>query len=302
MTTPFLKCVTIERIVADTLQLVNIPSPTGDSREAANYYAQLLTESGCRVDRYEFLPNNPTLVAVYEGELLGKTILFTGHLDTIPLAHGPARIENGRVYGRGANDMKGSLACIVEVIRAIRDSKARLKGRLMIVANSLHESPGGRGEDLYALVENVNLQADAAVVMEGATRDCTIAQFGSATFDIVERRTGEPSHQLYTPEGTPHPISVLSEIIRQLEARNELLRLEPIEDIGNASYFIGVVQSGKFYNQHPKTAELSGVRRYGGDGVRRRRTRTSRTAGRHRIAISGGYPAQASEGARWLSD
>jgi succinyl-diaminopimelate desuccinylase len=108
----------------------------------------------------------------------------------------------------------------------------------------------------------MKLHADAAVVMEGATYDCTVAQFGSATFEITIERDGEPSHQLYTPPGTPHPIIVASEVIRRLCDLNKRLETEYVEDIGYASYFIGSVNSGQFYNQHPNKAVLIGVRRY----------------------------------------
>lgn len=254
--------VSAERIAADTLELAGVASPTGDTREMAEKYEDLLRSVGCHVERYEFVPNNPTLVAVYGGGQ-GKTLLFNGHMDTVPLAHEPACIIEGRVYGRGACDMKGSLACIAETIRVLRDSGTALPGKIVIVANSLHESPGGHGEDLIALTENVDLHADAAVVMEGASSDCTIAQFGSATFEITVRREGEPSHQLYSAPGTPHPVTAAAAVIESLNGLNRLLEQHVVEDIGYASYFIGSVHSGQFYNQLPNKAELVGVRRYG---------------------------------------
>jgi acetylornithine deacetylase/succinyl-diaminopimelate desuccinylase-like protein len=158
--------------------------------------------------------------------------------------------------------MKGSLACVLEVLRCLRETGVKLPGRLLIVANSLHESPGGRGEDLYALLERVPIKTDAVVVMEGATTDCTIAQLGSATFEIVIEREGEPCHQLYAPPNTPHPITVASEVVALLNRWNLELKNDWIEDIGYASYFLGSVHSGQFYNQLPNRAVLEGVRRY----------------------------------------
>lgn len=282
--------VSANRLASDTLQLVNIPSPTGDTRQIAASYEALLQSVGCTVKRYEFVPNNPTLVATYGDDRLGKTIVFNGHMDTIPLPHEEACIKDGRIYGRGACDMKGSLACIAEVIRVLSGSGEILAGKLIIVVNSLHESPGGRGEDLIALTENVPLQADAAVVMEGATYDCTVAQFGSATFEITIAREGESSHQLYTPPGTPHPITVTAEVIRTLNRLNERLESEYIEDIGYASYFIGSVHSGQFYNQHPNKAEIIGVRRYGPqtkfeDVQKELQSELERIAVQHRVVI-----------------
>ncbi|RAV08186.1 M20/M25/M40 family metallo-hydrolase [Paenibacillus contaminans] len=98
--------------------------------------------------------------------------------------------------------------------------------------------------------------------MEGATTDCTIAQLGSATFEIVIEREGEPCHQLYAPQNTPHPITVASEVVALLNRWNLELKNDWIEDIGYASYFLGSVHSGQFYNQLPNRSVLVGVRRY----------------------------------------
>ncbi|BBI32869.1 M20 family metallopeptidase [Cohnella abietis] len=291
MSSVLLNDVRSERLVQDTLQLVSIPSPTGDTREVASLYERLLQEVGCKVERFELIKNNPTLVATYGGELPGKTIIFNGHMDTVTLAHEPASLRDGRIYGRGACDMKGSLACILEVLRVLRDNEVKLHGRIIIIANSLHESPGGRGEDLIALAERLKLKADIAIVMEGATTECTVAQFGSATFQITISREGEPSHQLYTPPHTAHPIHVASEIIQLLQSLNIELEKDYVEDIGYASYFIGSVHSGQFYNQHPKKAEIVGVRRYSpqttfAEVEKEFRTNLDRIANEHGVEIT----------------
>lgn len=265
-----------EHVVRDTLELVRIPSATGNTKAMADRYGEMLRQAGCELTRYEFYPGNPTLVAAYETPAYAeaaasgrhaeraKTVLFSGHMDVVPLEHdGPAKIESGRVYGRGTCDMKGSLASILEVVRVVREHGSHLPVKLLVVASSLHESPGGRGEDLIALTERVPLEADAGIVMETATKECTVAQLGSATFRIEVRREGETSHQLYTPAGTPHPMTAAAEIVLALDAKNKELERVYFDDIGCGSYFIGSVQSGKFYNQFPTTAELVGVRRYG---------------------------------------
>jgi acetylornithine deacetylase/succinyl-diaminopimelate desuccinylase-like protein len=259
-----LKSVQADRIVKDTYDLVMIPSPTGNTMNVAKRYQEMLSEAGFQVKRYDFIPDNPTLVATFGDESIGNTLLFSGHMDVIPVENEAPAIRDKKIYGRGTCDMKGSLACIIEAMRVIKETGSQLKGRIMVVANSLHESPGGRGEDLYFMAEKLREEKiDAAVVMEGATYDCTIAQFGSATFLITISREGEPSHQLYTPPGTPHPISIASEVVSELDRLNAGLEKEWIEDIGYESYFVGRVTSGQFFNQLPSKAVLEGVRRYG---------------------------------------
>lgn len=258
--------INIDRLTEDTLKLVNIESVTGNTVEMADCYERMLEQAGCVVERHEFIANNPTLVARYGyGNNDGKKLVFNGHMDVIPLKHESPCLKDGRIYGRGSCDMKGSLAAILEVLRVIGESKSQVDGEIIVIASSLHESPGGRGEDLNALAKESIVDADAAIVMEGATYDCTIAQLGSATYKITVERDGEPSHQLYTKEDTPHPISIAAEIVNALEVRNKELKKEIIEDIGYASYFTGNMKSGEFYNQMPKRAYLEGVRRYGPD-------------------------------------
>ncbi|CDQ38680.1 M20 family metallopeptidase [Virgibacillus salexigens] len=257
----------IELVINNLLNLVRIQDHAGDTREIAALYEQLLTEVGFNVETYEFIPNNPTLIGRFQGNTNpdGKKLIFNGHMDVIPLDHRAPFVKDGKVYGRGTCDMKGSLACILEAARMLHASRDAINGEWIVIANSMHESPGGRGEDLYALAEKIDLKADAAIVMEGATSDCTIAQMGSATFHIVVEREGDPSHQLFTPIETPHPIHVMADVIHALELENKYLNQQAIEDIGYASYFIGHIQSGSFYNQMPKYASVEGVRRYGPD-------------------------------------
>ena len=93
-----------------TLKLCQIRSPIGEEAEIAAYVAQ--ETSGQRIGN-----------AVVCGEVTGArpAVLLAGHLDTVPLQPGdfPARRENGRVHGRGASDMKGALAVMIELWNAI---------------------------------------------------------------------------------------------------------------------------------------------------------------------------------------
>ncbi|MBY7142831.1 M20 family metallopeptidase [Virgibacillus sp. NKC19-3] len=257
--------VDLDKVINNTLELVNVQDTAGDTVEVASLYEKLLKQAGFIVEKYEFIPDNPTLIGRYQEKTNpeGKTLLFNGHMDVITLDHTPPYVEDGKIYGRGTCDMKGSLASILEVVRVLELSKSVVNGEIIVIANSMHESPGGRGEDLIALTKNLELQADAAVVMEGATYDCTVAQLGSATFNVTIERDGQPSHQLYTPDRTPHPITVLADVVEALDQENDNLRKLKIEDIGYGSYFIGQVQSGAFYNQMPNQSFLEGVRRYG---------------------------------------
>ena len=99
---------TAEELARRTLSLCQIRSPIGSEGEIADYVAREI--SGERIGN-----------AVVAGRVSGErpAVILAGHLDTVPLQEGdfPARRSNGRVFGRGASDMKGALAVMIELWR-----------------------------------------------------------------------------------------------------------------------------------------------------------------------------------------
>ncbi|MFN2547678.1 MAG: succinyl-diaminopimelate desuccinylase [Myxococcales bacterium] len=93
-------------LAARTLQLCEIKSPVGDEGSIAAYVQDAV--------RGERIGN-----AVVAGRVnpAKPAVILAGHLDTVPLQEGdfPARRESGRIYGRGASDMKGALAVMIEL-------------------------------------------------------------------------------------------------------------------------------------------------------------------------------------------
>ena len=154
----------IEHVDADrlrdlTLELVSIESPTGDTAEVARRYAQRLAEIGMEVEVLdEVFPATPIVIGRLRGGEPGPTVVLNGHLDTVPIPHEPPRVEDGLVYGRGSADMKGALACAAETARIVKAS-GPFPGELVVLATGLHESPGGRGEDLAWLLQRARLHA-----------------------------------------------------------------------------------------------------------------------------------------------
>ncbi|NNF65416.1 MAG: M20/M25/M40 family metallo-hydrolase, partial [Acidimicrobiia bacterium] len=134
-----------ERVRKMTQDLISIPSvnPFGQKadaglreQEVGLRYAELLTEVGCEVVVDEVTPGRPNVIGVLKGSRPGPTLLLTGHLDTVGVTDYDdpftARIEDGRLYGRGSCDMKAALAAFVEVARVIDEHDADFAGELMI--------------------------------------------------------------------------------------------------------------------------------------------------------------------------
>jgi len=251
-----------DRLAALTLELVEVPSPTGDTAAAARLYASWLEEAGLEVAlRDEAFPATPTVVGVLRGDRPGPRIALCAHLDTVPISHdGPARIEGDRIYGRGSADMKGACVCALEAARLMAGRS--FAGELVLIGIGLHEAPGGRGEDLTWLLGDGGFTADMGVVCEMSGHDVAVAHMGQATAEITITRPGMPTHELQTPRGTPHPLVAAAKVVDAVTARG--LELAAVEHpwVGAETYFVGEVHGGDFYNRWPATCRIVGTRRW----------------------------------------
>ena len=251
-----------DRLRALTLELVEVSSPTGDTAEVAGVYAQRLREIGMEVELLaDEFPATPTVVARLVGGEPGPRIVLNGHLDTVPIPHEPARADAVTVHGRGAADMKGALACAAEAAR-IAAAARPFPGEVAIVAIGLHEAPDGRGEDLIHLLRTGLFTADLGIVCELGASTLPIAHMGSATFEIEVTRPGMPTHELQTPEGTPHPLLAAARVVAAIEARTAELAPTEHELVGAETYFVGEVHGGDFYNRFATSCRIVGTRRW----------------------------------------
>jgi len=244
-----------------TLELVELPSPTGDTAKAARLYARRLEEVGMQVELLDDFPATPTVVAVLPGGEPGPRVVLNGHLDTVPIAHEPPRVDGDVVYGRGAADMKGALACAAETARTAAASRP-FPGELAIVAIGLHEAPTGRGEDLVHLLRERGFRADYGIVCELGGDTLPVAHMGSATFEIEVTRPGISTHELQTPVGTPHPLLAAARVLAAFEGRMRELAAVEHPWVGAETYFVGEVHGGDFYNRFPTSCRLVGTRRW----------------------------------------
>lgn len=152
----------------------------------------------------------------------GRDLLLNGHIDVVPVGDETAwttspwdpAVRDGRVYGRGAVDMKGGLACTLFAAKAIRDAGVRLRGRLT-VASVIGEEDGGTGTLATILRGHT---ADGAVVAEPTALAVVPAQAGSLMFRLVVH--GLSAHGCVREEGVNaiEKFLPLFTALRQLEA------------------------------------------------------------------------------------
>jgi len=256
-----------QKIADLTLELVKIPSPTGHELEAARFYASQLEKIGLEVRLDHVEANRPNVIATLRGKGGGKNLILAGHLDTIPQEKCvPPRSEQGRVYGRGACDMKGSLAAMVETARALAASKAQLRGDVILIGWVGHEAPTGRGLGPKAVAKSIRegeIKAAGAVITEGPLDSVGIAQGGMAIFTITTSSPKGTVHTATVPLRS-NPILWIAEAVREILAFDEELNSKPWNPLipQRPSAQLGIVSGGDFYNRLPAECRLTGTVRW----------------------------------------
>lgn len=157
------------------------PDSAGE-KDIAEFCADWLASRGFTVERLESVPGRPSIVGVLKGSGGGRSLMLNGHLDTVGVTtyrDDPfvARVDDGKVFGRGAFDMKGGLAAIL--IAAERASAWPLGGDL-IVSLVADEEFGSLGT---AEVLS-RYRADAAIIAEPSGLELTLAHRGFAWFSV----------------------------------------------------------------------------------------------------------------------
>lgn len=236
-----LRLIDKERLARLTIDLVNIPSPTGREKEVAEFYADKMRELGLKVTLQEVEANRPNAVGVLKGSGGGPTLMLNAHFDTsfsptdppevldaispvYPKAPPWAYREGDWVYGMGAYNMKCALAAYLEVARALQESGVELKGDLMIagVVGEIEKTQvdrykgaqyRGYGYGTAYLVTHGGV-ADMAIIGEPTGLKLMTEHFGSVWAKISLK--GVLRHTAHAA-GVPNVILQLNRVISELE-------------------------------------------------------------------------------------
>lgn len=193
-----------------TLQeLVRIPSVVGHEGPAQEFVARLFSEAGLRVERFEADFNKvkehpeycgwkeepgayakrPNVIGIWDGEAGARSLILNGHIDTVspePLSewtHDPfaAEIVDGRMYGRGANDMKAGLVVGLYALKAIKECGIKPRGTVQL-QSVIEEEAGGGGGTLACFLQGYT--ADAFIALEPTRQHVRIANAGILYFKV----------------------------------------------------------------------------------------------------------------------
>lgn len=179
--------------------LIGFPtlSPPGRNTGAAqDFVGEYLQAMGFAVDRFDVYPGDPDVVGVLRGAGGGPSLLINGHIDVAEVepveswSSDPfvARVADGRLYGRGAADMKGPVAAALFAARVLRDLGVDLQGDLMF-QSVIGEEQGEAGT--LTCVER-GYTADFAIVPEPT--DLQIAGQGGVITGWITIQSPETLH------------------------------------------------------------------------------------------------------------
>jgi acetylornithine deacetylase len=246
-----------ELVSIDSVNPSLVPGAAGEAA-VARALADALRSGGLRVEIQEVAPGRPNVIGTLEGRAPGRSLMLCGHIDTVGVA-GMTRpfdpVErDGRVYGRGSQDMKSGIAAMIGAAKIVADTGGLEAGSLVIacVVDEEHASAGAE-----ALV--TRHRADAAVVTEPTELAVAVAHKG---FEWVEVETeGRAAHGSRPRDGRD-AILRMGRVLSELEALDRSLqsgRAHPL--LGTASLHASLIEGGRELSSYPDRCSLQIERR-----------------------------------------
>ena len=233
------------------------PRARGEA-DVARRIAGELESIGLHVEIVDAAPGRPNVVGVLDGRARGRSLMFCGHTDTVGVSgmRQPftPEIRDGRLYGRGAQDMKGGVAAMIGAVRRIVESGGLAQGRVIVAAvvDEEHASIGAE-----ALV--TKWRADAGVVTEPTGLDVAVAHKG---FQWIALEThGRAAHGSRPRDGRD-AILRMGRVLSRLELLDRRLQQGPSHPLlGSASLHASLIEGGHELSSYPARAALQYERR-----------------------------------------
>ena len=244
-------------VAIDSVNPTLVPGAAGEAA-IARRLVQEFEAIGAAVAIQDVAPGRPNVVATLDGRRPGRSLMLCGHIDTVGVAgmttpFSPVE-RDGRLYGRGAQDMKSGVAAMVDALRVVAGSGGLDAGRV-VVACVVDEEHSSIGAD--ALV--TRWRADAGVVTEPTDLDIAVAHKG---FGWVEIETiGRAAHGSRPADGVD-AIVHMGRVLSGLEALDRALQSGRRDArLGAASLHASTISGGRELSSYPDGCTLQVERR-----------------------------------------
>ncbi|MDQ3622228.1 MAG: M20 family metallopeptidase [Verrucomicrobiota bacterium] len=245
--------------------LIRIPSvnPQGDpgtgevgEKRIAEWLAEYLESLGASVELREVLPGRPNVVARFPGGHPGKPrLLLAPHTDTVSVAGMTiepfaGELRDGRVWGRGASDTKGSMAAMLWALHTLRD-RLPASSHEVWFAGLMSEEAIQHGSKALAREERF----DFVIAGEPTGLDVVYTHKGSAFLQLRTRgRSGHGARPELGENAILKMLDVLDLIRRELSAEFATLH-DPV--LGSPTINLGTIAGGSNTNIIPEACEAT---------------------------------------------
>lgn len=251
-----------DRLIRHTTDLIRGrgENPGGTEAETVRRLGALCAQIGAEVTVQEWAPGRANLLATL-GPADGPALLFLGHSDVVPAGHGwsadpfEPRIDEHHIIGRGATDMKGGLAAVLEAMGAVHRVAPELRLELLCTADE-EDRAQGVAAWLAAATPRDYL---GCVVAEPTDLDIVIGCRGAS--NLIVEVTGASAHA-GRPEDGASSLSAAARIIGLVDRLHLEERSRPQDDVlGSASWNVGTVEGGTGTSMVPRSTVLTIDRR-----------------------------------------
>lgn len=261
---------TIKPLTADERQelvtllcsLIQHPSenPPGNENAVAHFIADILHQEGIDTELQEVVPGRPNVIARIKGQRPGKRVILNGHTDVVPCGEGwtvepfAAVIEDGRIIGRGAADMKSGVAAMMFAAILIQRHGYPFCGELTLLFN-VDEERINLGMTHF-LAQGV--EADYAIIGEPTSLEICIAHKGVSRTRLTTLGTAGHAAKVRDPDSAIDKMALLLPNLVQA-CREVKEKQHPL--LGNASMLVTTINGGSAPNIVPASCSIEIDRR-----------------------------------------
>ncbi|WP_070119624.1 peptidase [Bacillus marinisedimentorum] len=262
-------------------QMIQAPSTQGNEKAAQEIVVETLENMGLEVDvwdpdgnelaknpafassRDEFT-GSPNVVGVWKGNGDGRSVILNGHIDVVPAGDREqwiedpysGKIKDGKIYGRGATDMKGGNAALLLAIQTLQGLGIRLQGDV-IFESVIEEESGGSGT-LASVLRGY--KADAAIIPEPTNMKIFPKQQGSMWFRIhIKGRSAHGGTRYEGVNAIEKSLAVVDHLRRLEEERNNRISDPLYEKIPiPVPINVGKIEGGDWPSSVPDLVKIEG--------------------------------------------
>lgn len=256
-----LKLVDEARIIQLASEVIKIPSITGDEKKVMEYVRGLLEDIGATVEVHGS-EERPIIYGCLNPEA-GKQLVFNGHLDVVPIARPEAWtkdpwnpvVEDGKLYGRGATDMKASCAVMIHLLEIVKQLELPISVGVHLVPDEEKGAAQGSKILVDKIVAGEVRRPDYVIIGEQSNLQVRVAERGMFGFDV--KFYGKAAHTAASRTTGVNAIAKASKGVLALEHHVDKFH----EWIGHPMQSVNLISAGTVSNQVPAECTITVDRR-----------------------------------------